>query len=228
MKSKTEFLTALGESMGAVLAMSVMYGLVWYFIKTLIANVLKALGINYFAEIKLSYEWIGKTIIESRSVFNADNASFYRLSNGKYYAELDPVKNLNIKVQPICSVTRNRGISPLPDSLDDRYLDMFRQIESENDLTEFFTADLPAGSALRNELIKNNIISYFGIKIRRGNELYGIVLYTWSDPKDMPRNFYPKHKEFIDTIKSVLLDEILYVIDKDPAIIIKSFFKRRK
>lgn len=228
MKSKTEFLTALGESMGAVLAMSVMYGLIWYFIKTLIASVLKAVGINYFAEIKLSYEWIGKTIIESRSVFNADKATLYRLSNGKFFVELDPIKNLNIKVESICSVTRDRGISPLPDSLDDRYFEIFRQIESADDMNPFFAQDLPASSPLRNELIKNNIICYLAIKVRQRNELYGIVLYTWSDVMDMPRNFIPKHREFIDNIKSILLDEILFVISKDPVLIAKSFFKRRK
>lgn len=232
MKNKTEFLMALGESAGAVLAMSVLYGIVWYFIKTVITRILKAVGIDYFSEIKSSYESIGKTIIESRAIFNADKASFYRLSNGKYFVESDPLRNIDIKVESICSVTKNRGISELPESLDDRYYQLFQQIESGNDLTEFFTADLPAGSPLRNELIKNDIFSYLGIKIRRGKELYGIVLYTWHHVNNMPKQFIPKHKEFIDDIKSVLLDEVLFIISRNPKFrlqsIFKNIFKRRK
>lgn len=225
MKNKTEFLTALGESAGAVLAMSVLYGVVWYFIKTLITKILKAVGIDYFSEIKASYEWIGKTITESRAIFNADKASFYRLSNGKYFVESDPLRNIDIKIESICSVTKNRGISELPEGLDNRYYQLFQQIESENDLTEFFTADLPSGSPLRNELIKNDIFSYLGIKIRRGRELYGIVIYTWSNVHHMPKQLMPKHKELIDDIKSVLLDEVLFIISRSPKFRLQSIFK---
>lgn len=225
LKNKTEFIVALGESVGAVLAMSVMYGIIWFFIKTIMLRILKYIGIDYFSEIKSSYEWIGESIIESRAIFNADKAAFYRLSNGKYFVEADPLRNVNIKIESICSATKNRGISQLPDTLDDRYYQWFQQIESENDLTEFFTADLPAGSQLRNELIKNDIYSYLGVKIRRGKELYGIVIYTWSNVHHMPKQFIPRYKELIEDIKSVLLDEVLFIISRSPKFRVQSVFK---
>lgn len=224
LKGKTEFLTALGESVGAVLAMSILYGIIWYLIKTIIMKTLKFIGIDYFAEIKESYEWIGKSVIESRAIFNADKACFYRLSNGKAFIESSPLMNIGIKSESICSISKNRGISLLPVTLDDRYYQLFLQIEAENDLTEFFTADLPSGSSLRNELIKNDIFSYFAIKIRRGKELYGIVIYTWSNVHYMPKNFLPKHKEYIDDLKSVVLDEILFIIGRLPGFRVQKIF----
>lgn len=228
MKNETEFLTALGESAGAVLAMSVLYGTVWFIIRAFMIKFLKYLGIDYFSEIKNSYEWIGKTIIESRAIFNADKAAFYRLSNGRSYVESNPIMNIGIKSEAVCNAAKNKGISLLPETLDERYYQLLAQVESENDLTEFFTADLPSGSPLRNELIKNDIFSYFAIKIRLENELYGIVLYTWSNVHYMPKNFIPKHKELIDDIKSVLLDEVLFIISRSPKFRLQKIFKRKK
>lgn len=214
MKNTEKFLHILGESAGAVFALSVATGAIWFSIKYFIIKTLKIIGIDYFAEIKASYEWMGKTIIESRAILNADRSCFYRLSNGRAYIESQPILNQKIKIESVVNITKNRGIARLPDSLDDRFYEWFQIIDSAPEFTELFVTDSGVSDRLRNELQKLDVLSYIAIKIKNGNELYGVVLYTWHHVQHMPRQLMPKFSEHLQYIKSTILDETMFIVSK--------------
>lgn len=235
MKTTERFIQAFGESAGAVLALTIITGAVWATIKFFMIRFLKMVGIDYFVEIKSAYEWIGKTIIESRSILNADRSCFYRLSNGRAYIESEPIKNKNIKIESIVNITKNRGIAKLPESLDDRFHEWFQIIDSAPEYTELFVTDAGISDRLRNELQKLDVLSYVAIKIKNGNELYGVVLYTWYHVQHMPRQLMPKFGEHLQYVKSTILDETMFIISKSfryrlqtIIALIKSKFRRNK
>lgn len=214
MKNTEKFLHIFGESAGAVLALSIATGAVWFSIKYFIIKFLKMIGIDHFAQIKMSYEWIGKTVIESRSVLNADRTCFYRLSNGRAYIEYSPLQNKNIKIESIMNITKNRGIAKLPESLDDRFYEWFQIIDSKPEFSELFITDPGISDQLRNELQKLDVLSYVAIKIKKDNELYGVVLYTWHHVQHMPKQLLPKFSEHLQYVKSSILDETLFIVSK--------------
>lgn len=214
MKNTEKLLHIFGESAGAVLALSVATGAVWFSIKYFIIKFLKIVGIDHFAKMKLSYEWIGKTVIESRSVLNADRTCFYRLSNGRAYIESSPIDNRNIKIDAVVNITKNRGIAKLPESLDDRFYEWFQIMDNHPEFSELFVTDPNISDSLRNELQKLDVLSYVAIKIKKGNELYGVVLYTWHHVQHMPKQLLPKFSEHLQYVKSTILDETLFIVSK--------------
>lgn len=235
MKTTERFIQAFGESAGAMLALTIITGAVWATIKFFMIRFLKMVGIDYFVEIKSAYEWIGKTIIESRSILNADRSCFYRLSNGRAYIESQPILNQKIKIESIVNITKNRGIARLPDSLDDRFYEWFQIIDSAPEFTELFVTDSGVSDRLRNELQKLDVLSYIAIKIQKGNELYGVVLYTWYHVQHMPKQLLPKFSEHLQYVKSSILDETMFIVSKslryriqNITALIKSKFRRNK
>ena len=215
MNLKDKFLITLGESAGAVLIIGLFSGALWGIIKFFGIRLLKKLGIDYFAEIAESYRWIGQTLIESRAILNADRACYYRTSNGKSYIE-DAVidRNKDIKVYSIVNVVRNKGLNLLPDTLKREFFDWFIKIHSEENYVQYFAQDLDKLSPIRNELKKYDIVAYMSIKIKFDNDLYGVILYTWSDVKSIPRNLISNHNEYLDDIKNSTLIETATIVSR--------------
>ena len=240
MDFRNRVLLMLGESSGVVLVYAIITGVLVAIGKFLLTSVLKRLGVDYFAEIAESYRWIGQIVIEARHVLNADRASFYRCSNGKYYLEnLEDIDtsgyaailpsheeflNKNIKVYSVANKTRNKGITQLPETLDDTYFEWFLQLQKTDSYVEQFTTDLPENSKLRNNLDKYSIISYFAVKIKQNNELYGILVFTWSDVKQMPKNLVTSNREYLGSLKNTLLLETLFIVDRTVKFKISNFF----
>jgi hypothetical protein len=112
------------------------------------------------------------------------------------------------------SATRNKSIEPLPKTLTRRYLDWFLDIQKTDDYLERFTPDLPQESPLRNILIKQGIIAYMAIKIKFYSDLYGVVIYTWSDVSLVPKNLDRKNREYLEDIKNAILIETIFIISR--------------
>lgn len=188
----------------------------WSFTRWIITRILTKIGVDYFAEINESYRWIGQILIESRAKFNADRVCLYRTSNGKVFIENTDTYNINdsIQIYSIVSATRNKSIEPLPKTLTRRYLDWFLDIQKTDDYLERFTPDLPQESPLRNILIKQGIIAYMAIKIKFYSDLYGIVIYTWSDVSLVPKNLDRKNREYLEDIKNAILIETIFIISR--------------
>lgn len=215
MNFKTKFILTFGESAGAVLASALVVGTAWSLMRMFFIYLLKRVGIDYFAEMAESFRWVGQIVIEARHALNADRACFYRCSNGKFYLENDTLdSNKNIRVYSVANKTKNKGVSPLPEVLDKSYFEWFLQLQKEDSYLEQFTPDLPIDSQLRNNLRKYDILSYLSVKIKSGNELYGILVFTWHDEKDMPKNLIARNREYLDDLKNTLLLETLFVIDR--------------
>ena len=214
MKDSDRFIHVLGESVGSVLALSVATGAVWYSIKYLIIKTLKLIGIDYFAELKASYEWMGKTIIESRAILNADRTCFYRLYNGEPYMRTTMPVYRNLKIESGINVTKNRGVAKLPDALDDRFYELFQLIAENHEFCELFATDSSISDRLRNELYKLDIQGFIAIKIRDEYALYGVVLYTWHHVSHMPRQLLPKYGEHLQSVKSIILDETKFMMSR--------------
>ncbi|MCB1179887.1 MAG: hypothetical protein KDK36_20085 [Leptospiraceae bacterium] len=188
MNIKEKFLVTFGESVGIVLGYTILYGTIWFLIKTLFIRFFSYIGIGYFAERAESYKWIGQYIIEARAILNADRVCFYRTSNGKSYIYNNGVIPNNIKIYAIVNKTKNKGIYPLPDSLSNKYFSWFNHFHDIDFLKTYFQTDIPKSNTLRNDLNKFNILSYMVLKICSPdkNELYGFVIFTWSNIKSMP------------------------------------------
>lgn len=214
MNINEKLLIAFGESSGQFLAALVFYNWSIKLLKYIGVKILRYVGIEYFAEIVESYKWAGQTVIESRYALNADRACFYRCSNGRFYLENNSTQNANIKVRAMINRTRDRGTLPLPDDLSAEYREWFRQLEREDEFIELFTPDLDYSDPTRNMLKKLGVVSYMAVKIRRENELYGILLFTWSDVKASPKNLLMKHREYLHSVKNTLLSETLFVINR--------------
>lgn len=155
-------------------------------------------------------------MIESRAKFNADRVCLYRTSNGKVFIENSDNfnGNDNIQIYSVVSATRNRSVEPLPKTLTRRYLDWFIDIQKTDDYLERYTPDLPLESPLRNILIKHGIIAYMAIKIKFYSDLYGVVIYTWSDVSVVPKNLDRKNREYLDDIKNAILIETIFIISR--------------
>jgi hypothetical protein len=154
-------------------------------------------------------------MIESRAVLNADRACYYRTSNGKVFVEdSDDDINNDIKINAIINVARNKSLTLLPYELKQKYFDWFLQIQKSDEYFEHFAQDLPVNSQLRNELVKYDIISYLSIKVKFGNDLYGVIVYTWSDVKDIPKNLMLRNKEYLDDLKNTVLLETIFIISR--------------
>lgn len=214
MNFNERILMQFGEVTGEVVAILIVYNILLNLVKTLIMRVFRYFGIEYFEEIIESYKWSGQCVIESRAMLNADRACFYRCSNGRFYLENNSHLNRNIKVRSVVNRVRNRGMLPLPDKLHREYQDWFHQMQESDELIEMFTPDMQVQSPIRNMLTKLGIVSYMAVKIRRENELYGILVFTWSDVRISPTNLLKKHQEYLSGVKNTLLNETLFVIDR--------------
>ena len=191
-------------------------GSAWSFTRWITTSILTRIGVDYFAELNEAYRWIGQILIESRAKFNADRVCFYRTSNGKVFIENSDNYNVNdsIQIYSIVSATRNKSIEPLPKTLTRRYLDWFLDIQKTDDYLERFTPDLPLDSPLRNALNKQGTSVYMAIKIKFDSDLYGIIIYTWSDIKLIPKNLELKNREYLEDIKNTILIEIAFIISR--------------
>lgn len=174
------------------------------------------MGIDYFQERAKSLQWIGQLVIETRALLKADRACFYRCSNGFAYILNDAAKNHDIKIYSLANKTRNRGVSNLPENLRKRHLDWYLQFAEIELLKSYFTKDLPIDSPLRNELVKLDIESYLVIKILSPDkmELYGFLLLTWNDHKDMPSlpEYSQKFREYLESVANAIYSEVQFLI----------------
>lgn len=226
---ETKIMRVIGESTGAILFIALVTGAMWGLIKYLFIRVLKYFGIDYFAEIAESYRWIGQTLIESRAILNADRACYYRTSNGKsYIANSDFDKNKNIQVYSIVNVVRNRGIHSLPEKLNRGFFDWFLSLNSQDNYVEYFAKSLDSYSPIRNELKKYDVEGYMSIKVKFDTDLYGVILYTWSDVRSIPKNLLDKHREYLDDIKNSTLNETANIVSRSLKFRFYDFFKKRQ
>jgi len=211
---ETKIIRALGESTGAILFIALLSGLMTAVLRFITYNVLKSIGIDYFKEINESYKWIGQLLIESRAIMNSDRTCFYRCMNGKFYIENGKEANKDIEINAIVNIVKNKSINKLPENLNPKYLDLFNELQKYDEYLELFSQDLPLHSALRNELSKYNIIAYMGVKIKFDNNLYGVIIFTWSTVKDIPKNLLLKNKEYLDDLKNSILIETIFIISR--------------
>lgn len=214
MSFNEKILMQFGEITGEVIAILILYNIAVNIIKSLVMRLFKYFGIEYFAEIIDSYKWSGQCVIEARAILNADRTCFYRCSNGKFYLENNSHLNQNIKVKSVVNRVRNRGMISLPEKLHKEYQEWFLQMQESDELIEMFTPDIQVQSPIRNMLNKLGVVSYMAVKIRRENELYGILVFTWSDVRISPTNLLKKHQEYLQGVRNTLLNETLFVIDR--------------
>lgn len=225
---ETKIMRVIGESGGAILVIALISGALTGLLKFFLVNILKFFGVDYFAEISEAHRWIGQILIESRAVLNADRVCFYRTSNGKVYIEDSENSNNGIKIYSVINITKNKSISQLPENLERRHLDWFLDIQKTDDFLERFTPDMPMESPLRNILIKHGIIAYMAVKVKFYSDLYGIIVYTWSDVSLIPKNLDMKHREYLEDIKNAVLVETIFIISRSLRFYIHSFSQKFK
>ncbi len=215
MNFREKIVITIGESLGAVLGMAMIGGALLTIIKFITIKLLKRIGVEHFVELAESYRWIGQILIESRAIFNADRASYYRASNGKSYLEDGTIEsNKNINVVSIVNVVKNKGMNLLPERLDRKYFDWFLKIQNQDDYVQYFIQDFDPLSPVRNELKKYDVLSYMCIKVKFDTDLYGIIIYTWSDEKAIPKNLITKHREYLDDIRNSTLIETATIVSR--------------
>lgn len=205
----------LGESVGAVFGVALLGGMLVSLTKLILIRLFKKIGIDYFAEIAESYRWIGQLMIESRAVMNADRAVFYRTSNGRVFVEDSGIDiNSDVRVYAISNCVKNKSLTPLPALLTRKYFDWFLAIQKIDNYLEMFPSDLPINSQLRNNLDKYGVKAYMSVKVKFGNDLYGVIIFTWSDIAAVPRNLITKHREYLDDLKNSILIETIFIISR--------------
>ena len=87
---------------------------------------------------------------------------------------------------------------------------------------------MPMESPLRNILIKHGIIAYMAVKVKFYSDLYGIIVYTWSDVSLIPKNLDMKHREYLEDIKNAVLVETIFIISRSLRFYIHSFTQKFK
>lgn len=215
MNFREKIVITIGESLGAVLGMAMIGGALLTIIKFITIKLLKRIGVEHFVELAESYRWIGQILIESRAIFNADRVSYYRASNGKSYLEDGTIEsNKNINVVSIVNVVKNKGMNLLPERLDRKYFDWFLKIQNQDDYVQYFIQDFDPLSPVRNELKKYDVLCYMCIKVKFDTDLYGIIIYTWSDEKAIPKNLITKHREYLDDIRNSTLIETATIVSR--------------
>ena len=207
------FFEIVGESTGTILGYAILYGIVWTIIRRTLIRAMSYIGIQYFSELDESYKWIDQLITEARALVNADNCAFYRINNHEDYREGKEFSK--IEVYSIGNKQRNRGIASLPEVITDKYYDWFSYLTNKEDYSQLFTNELPIESHLRSELNKRNILAYSLLHISDGYDLYGVVVFTWSSVRKMPKGSLDQYREYLDDIKNSLLIEIKFLISRN-------------
>jgi hypothetical protein len=226
------------ESFGAMLVLGLLVGGFNYAVRYVFQLILVKFGIETALQIQESWQWIANKITMSMEKMNSDRCVYYSIQNGTPYfdnfayqvyktemsmkilnklahrVDADKYflgKKYNI-ISQNCNKRKTRGISPMPNKLDHtKFMEFIIDVIDHDEQSHMILrADLKENSHLRNTLFDYGIEGCVVTKIMSDNnkKLYGFVIHTYSDIKQMPKNTMVSMEEHLKDLRSFITFEV--------------------